>query len=213
MKLTAFIFFICITFINTVARADTQSQNCHYSTYKWNVNLRQAVNAKKISKPRNKLSPQEIDTASGCSVCEEDQEIIRLPGLNEFKICKKFSPKIKLILTQLIEQGQPIHDVVGYRVGMTRGSVDTQGNRTQFSNHSFGVAIDINTNQNGLYDNCVEWSSKCRLIKGGVWNPSNSESLTSKSLTVILFKQNGFQWGGEINGQQKDFMHFSLTGY
>ncbi len=25
--------------------------------------------------------------------------------------------------------------------------------------------------------------------------------------------QAGFKWGGEIAGKQKDFMHFSLTGY
>ncbi len=196
-----------------VARADIASQSCHYSTYKWNVNLRKAVEIKKVNKLRSELSTAEIDMVSGCSLCEEDQEIIRLPGLNEFKVCKKVAPKIKSVLIQLIEQGQPIHNVVGYRVGMTRGNVDAQGNRTQFSNHSFGVAIDINTDQNGLYDNCMQWSSKCRLIKGGPWDPANPASWTSDSITVRLFKQQGFLWGGEIKGQQKDFMHFSPTGY
>lgn len=202
-----------IVFFSIAIQAEAQSQSCHYSTYKWNVNSRTAVEAKTVSKLRSELSPSEIDAASGCTLCEEDQETIRLPGLNEFKVCKKVAPKIKLILTELIEQGQPIRDAVGYRVGMTRGNVDSQGNRTQFSNHSFGVAVDINTNQNGLYDNCVQWNSKCRLIKGGPWNPSNPESWTLNSLTVTTFKQNGFQWGGEIEGQQKDFMHFSPTGY
>jgi D-alanyl-D-alanine carboxypeptidase len=204
---------ILIAFVSFSTQADTQSQRCHYSTYKWNVNSRTAVEAKTISKLRSELTPSEIDAASGCTLCEEDQETIRLAGLNEFKVCKKLAPKIKLVLSELIKQGQPIRDVVGYRVGMTRGNVDNQGNRTQFSNHSFGVAIDINTNQNGLYDNCVQWNSKCRLIKGGPWNPSNPESWTLNSPTVTAFKQNGFQWGGEIKGQQKDFMHFSPSGY
>jgi D-alanyl-D-alanine carboxypeptidase len=206
-------FLMLIAFISIPAQAETPSQSCHYSTYKWNVNSRTAVEAKTVSKSRSELSPSEIDAASGCTLCEEDQEIIRVSGLNEFKVCKKIASKITWVLTELIKQGQPIRDVVGYRVGMTRGNVDSQGNRTRFSNHSFGVAIDINTNQNGLYDNCLQWNPKCRLIKGGPWNPSNPESWTLNSPTVTLFKQNGFQWGGEIKGQQKDFMHFSLTGY
>ena len=208
-----FFAFILAAFISLSTQAETPSQTCHYSTYKWNVNSRTTVDAKTVYKLRSELLPIEIDAASGCTLCEEDQETLRIPKLNEFKVCKKFASKIQLVLTELIEQGQPIRNVVGYRVGMTRGNVDNQGNRTQFSNHSFGVAIDINTNQNGLYDNCVQWNSKCRLIKGGIWNPSNPESWTAHSLTVTLFKQNGFQWGGEIQGQQKDFMHFSPSGY
>jgi hypothetical protein len=189
------------------------SQSCHYSTYKWNVNLRKAVEAKRVDKLKSELSADEIDPVSGCSLCEEDQTTIQIKNLREFKVCKKYADVIKQTLTQLMEQGQPVRDVVGYRVGMTRGDVDAQGNRTQFSNHSFGIAIDINTDQNGLYDNCMQWNSKCRLIKGGPWNPANPESWTKDSLTVKLFKQQGFLWGGEIKGQQKDFMHFSPTGY
>jgi hypothetical protein len=204
---------LCLLVFACFAQADIRSQSCHYSTYKWNVNLRKAVEIKEVSKLRSELSSAEIDTDSGCSVCEEDQETIQLPGLNAFKVCKKVAPEIKWVLTQLLEQGQPIRDVVGYRVGMTRGNVDAQGNRTQFSNHSFGVAIDINTDQNGLYDNCLQWNSQCRLIKGGPWNPSDPASWTYDSMTVRLFKQQGFLWGGEIKGQQKDFMHFSPTGY
>jgi len=208
-----FTIFLFIAICACAAQADSQSQTCHYSTYKWNVNSRTVVEAKTISKLKSELSPAEIDTTSGCTLCEEDQEAIRLPGLNIFKVCKKFAPKIKLALTKLIEQDQPIHNVIGYRVGMTRGNIDSQGNRTQFSNHSFGVAIDINTDQNGLYDNCIQWNPKCGLIKGGPWDPTNPESWTADSPTVTLFKQNGFKWGGEIKGKQKDFMHFSLTGY
>jgi hypothetical protein len=73
--------------------------------------------------------------------------------------------------------------------------------------------VDINTNQNGLYENCVSFNSSCRLIKGGAWNPNQQLSLTSDSIIVQEFKRNGFKWGGEIAGQQKDFMHFSPTGY
>jgi len=116
-------------------------------------------------------------------------------------------------LISLIEDGEPIYEVKGYRVGLTRGKVDEQGNRTDFSNHSYGVAIDINENANGLYENCISFSESCILRKGGKWNPQKPTSLTKDSLTVRRFKEAGFLWGGEILGQQKDFMHFSLTGY
>lgn len=204
---------VSLIFFSMSVNADPTSKTCHYSTYKWNVHSRKAIEAKRISKLRSELLPNEIDAASGCTLCEEDQETIRLSGLNEFKICKIFAPKIRKVLIDLIEQKQPIRDVVGYRVGMTRGSIDSWGNRTEFSNHSFGIALDLNTSRNGLYDNCNEWSSTCRLIKGGAWNPDNPESWTQDSLTVKLFRRYGFHWGGDIKGQQKDFMHFSPTGY
>ena len=111
-------------------------------------------------------------------------------------------------------QGEKINSVVGYRVGRTRGGVDAQGNRTGFSNHSYGVAIDINTEHNGLYINCVEFGPQCQLSRGGSWRPlQDPYSLLKDGQIVKMFKRTGFKWGGEIKGQQKDFMHFSLTGY
>ena len=156
--------FCCAPFMADAAFAEAQ---CTYSTYKWNVNIRRAVEPRMVEK----------------------------------------------IIAELQRQHAPLKDVVGYRVGMTRGNPDKHGNRTGFSNHSFGVALDINTDHNGLYENCFKVSSACRLIKGGRWDPKQEESLTADSLIVRTFKQNGFKWGGEIAGQQKDFMHFSPTGY
>ena len=36
---------------------------------------------------------------------------------------------------------------------------------------------------------------------------------TASMIALELFKEAGFRWGGEIEGQQKDFMHFSPSGY
>ena len=186
---------------------------CTYTTYKWNVNERKAVDLHKVVKPYGEVTAAETDAQTGCTVCEEDQVTLSFPGIRPFRVCKRLAPEVKKIISELLSRHAPVRDVVGYRVGLTRGAPDRDGNRSEFSNHSFGVALDVNTAQNGLYDHCLSISPACRLIKGGRWDPTRALSLTADSLIVRTFRANGFKWGGEIAGQQKDFMHFSPTGY
>lgn len=190
------------------------AQSCHYQDWRWNVVEKRAVQQKTVVKDYQLLSNEELDDVSGCSVCLEDQRVIKVDGVPEFMVCKKYAQAIQGTLNSLIQQGEKINSVIGYRVGRTRGIVDTQGNRTGFSNHSYGVAVDINTEHNGLYINCVEFGPHCQLSRGGAWLPGQDPySLQQDGEIVKLFKRTGFKWGGEIKGQQKDFMHFSLTGY
>lgn len=193
--------------------AFSAEQQCTYFTYQWSVGDRKAVGQRKVVKPFNELTAAEQDVQTGCTVCEEDQVTLTFAGLPPFKVCRLIALRVQAIIAALQRQQAPLMDVVGYRVGMTRGKIDRAGNRTGFSNHSFGVALDINTEQNGLYENCVNFNSACRLIKGGRWNPQQAFSLTEDSMIVLEFKRNGFRWGGEIAGQKKDFMHFSPSGY
>jgi hypothetical protein len=188
-------------------------RQCTYVTYQWNVRDRKALAQRTVVKSYRELADDERDEQSGCSVCEEDQVILAFPGLRPFRVCRLIAPRVRRIMEALQHVNAPLRDVVGYRVGMTRGEIDGAGNRTGFSNHSYGVALDVNAGQNGLYDNCVTFDSSCRLVMGGQWNPGQAYSLTKDSMIVLEFKHNGFLWGGEISGQQKDFMHFSLTGY
>ena len=190
-----------------------QPKTCTYSTYKWNVHQRKAVEYKRVQHPYNNLTSFEIHKDTGCTVCEEDQVEIAISGINRFKVCSKFSGKVETSLRKLIKDNQPVTTVVGYRVGMTKGKIDDQGNRSEFSYHSFGIAIDINPEQNGLYDNCITYGSNCRLIKGGKWHPDQPGSLSIDGPIVMELKSIGFKWGGEIAGKQKDFMHFSPSGY
>jgi hypothetical protein len=86
--------------------------------------------------------------------------------------------------------------------------------RTRFSNHSFGIAIDVNSASNGLYTNCISFGAQCRLHRGGPWRPaSDTASIAADSRLVRRMRAAGFRWGGEIRGRQKDFMHFSPSGY
>ena len=187
---------------------------CSYKTYTWNTHTRSAVDYRRVEKPYAELEPYEVDAATGCTVCEQDQIEINLSELPPFKICRVFAEPLRRVLRGLIDSGAPIEQVTGYRVGMTRGNADADGNRTQFSNHSFGIALDINSEQNGLYDHCIQYGFSCRLIMGGLWRPGeDGRSLTANGETVNALKALGFKWGGEIAGRQKDFMHFSPTGY
>lgn len=207
-------FRFVIIFILLIPRPVlAEAAYCSYSTYKWNVYQRQAVAVETVKKPYSEIGANEIDAGSGCTVCEEDQLEIALPGLTPFKLCKKIAAQFEQTLLELLNQNAPINKIVGYRVGMTRGDVDRQGNRTQFSNHSFGLALDINPQLNGLYENCIQFGPQCRLRKGGHWNPVQPGSLIADGLIVIALKKLGLRWGGEIEGKQKDFMHFSPTGY
>lgn len=190
-----------------------EPETCTYTTYKWNVNTRTAVAFQRVRHAYHELDVSERDLLTGCTVCEEDQVVLDLPGLQPFRMCYRIADQVQATLLQLVDQGEPIHRIIAYRVGMTRGEVDAQGNRTRFSNHSFGIALDINDQLNGLYDHCIKFGSSCRLIKGGPWSPGQPGSWTADSVVVKQLEAVGLKWGGLIKGKQKDFMHFSPTGY
>ena len=190
------------------------AQSCVYSTWSWNVNLKKAVMYRNVNKPYRDLGDDELDRKTGCSVCRQDQLEIKLPNLKPFLICHKLAPRVKATLLDLLNQGKSIKEVIGYRVGQTRGKIDEHGNRTGFSNHSFGIALDINPQHNGLYTQCFSFGDHCKLMRGGKWQPGKDPfSLKVDGLIVRQLKRIGLKWGGEIKGRQKDFMHFSISGY
>ena len=113
---------------------------------------------------------------------------------------------------QSINEGFRFYSLTGYRVGRTKGPVDENGLRTEYSNHAFGLAIDVNAEANGLYSNCVTFGPACELMRGGEWRPDNPASITRDSPIYRAMQAIGFRWGGDLDGRQKDFMHFSITG-
>ena len=186
---------------------------CTYTSYKWSTVLRQAIEHVQVSKDYSDITDSEFEEISGCTICQEDQVELTIANVKPFKVCRNIAADIQYTLEEAIFQGVVIDEVQGYRVGKTRGEVDHDGNRTQFSNHSFGTSVDINPQFNGLYDNCIKFSSTCRLIRGGEWNPKHQKSLSAEGQLVHLMDSIGLQWGGVIKGKQKDFMHFSYSGY
>lgn len=213
MKINKSIYLLILLFSLCMNVSHAQPSTCSYQTYKWNTKLKRAVEIKEVKHSYSNLRKYEVDKITGCTVCREDQVEIKLPNIKPFLICKVLAKGINKTLLKSINAGETINSVVGYRVGMTRGKIDELYNRTQFSNHSYGIAIDLNSKQNGLYDRCITFSKKCRLIRGGIWNPNKSGSITKNGYIVYHMKQLGLRWGGNIAGKQKDFMHFSPSGY
>ena len=203
-------------------------ETCTYKTYQWSTVKRKSVNRRKVRKKYAELTVEEkapdFDT-SGCTVCEEDQVEVAVEGLPTIKVCWSYAPKVEEALTSLkADKSFRIQELIGYRCGQTRGRI-VNGMRTEFSNHSFGTAIDINSRNNGLYRRCdlkgkVPTSAKdiarCKKGIGGEWNPEKNRKVTVtptsrayELLTTIV----GWKWGGEIPGRTKDFMHFSVNGF
>jgi hypothetical protein len=188
------------------------AQTCTYETWDWDTVQKRVTHRHQIVKPATELTVEEKGVVPGCSVCEEDQVEVHLAGLAAFKVCRVLEPRISRAVRASLADGFPISTVVGYRVGRTRGPVDATGARTEFSNHSYGVAVDFNAAKNGLYDRCIQFGPKCHLLRGGAYDPGQPGTITSATSLYRFMRAEGFKWGGEISARQKDFMHFSLTG-
>jgi len=194
------------------AEGPAPGAQCHYSYSVWNTKARRSLTRRSVAKPASELRADEKGPL-GCTPCEEDQvEVILSNGL-AFKACRQASASLKEALDAALTAGQRIETVLGYRAQMSKGPADKAGNRTQLSNHAFGAAVDLNEAHNGLYSSCVSWSKSCKRIMGGRWDPRDPLSLGETSPAVIELGKVGFLWGGRIEGRQKDFMHFSPTGY
>ncbi len=195
------------------AEAPARPETCTYEVYNWNIYKKRGVNRKLIRHPYAELKAGEKDPATGCTVCLEDQKLLKVGSLEPFKACSKIADKLQAVLEKLLKEGEPVLEVTAYRPGKTRDPLDPEGNRTGFSNHAYGAAVDINRSRNGLYDGCQKPGPACRLIQGGAWEPGRVGTLTKDSKITREMRAAGFKWGGEIEGDQKDFMHFSLSGY
>ena len=199
------------SFISLLGAA-AQPQTCTYADWAWSAAERRAVNIREVEKPYSAVRDDERDALTGCSICREDQVEIALPGVEPFQACKAVAGEVEAGLRRALARGFEIETVTGYRVGRSKGVLDRQGRRTEYSNHSFGLAIDVNAGLNGLYDRCTEYSSRCRLIRGGEWRPSAPGGISPDAPLYEELTGIGWRWGGELPGRQKDFMHFSPSG-
>ncbi len=202
------------------------SPDCVYHSAQWDVVKKRNTNGILVHKPYAQVTDDERDPADRrCTVCRGDQTRIDpkrlgLAKLGGFSVCWAYAQQVEKALETIAKAGDfDLKAVVGYRPGRTRGAV-VDGKRTQWSNHSFGTAIDLNAFANGLHASCnVSQATpatvkRCKLRIGGAWDPEGRPRLT---VTAASSPYRAFapfwKWGGEISGDIKDFMHFSISGY
>jgi N-acetylmuramoyl-L-alanine amidase len=164
---------------------------------------------KLIKKPYSKISGEEVHD-SGCTLCREDQESITIAG-QTIEVCWKYKELIEITLKKIVNSGFPIYDIRGFREGRT------YNNNQDFGEHPYGVAIDINREYNGLYNDCKEWDpNECKLHIAGKKNPKREEdiegTITKNSAPYTAMAQINWKWGGDWTSSQKDYMHFSISG-
>ncbi len=104
-------------------------------------------------------------------------------------IRKEMHDLLFILLTEVIDKGYELHKGWCWGFGC-RPIKNPDGSLTDVpSNHSWGLAIDVNAPENAF---------------GG-------SSHTIPASMVRLFKRYGFRWGGEYLGT-KDWMHFEFMG-
>lgn len=114
-------------------------------------------------------------------------------------IHKDVAESVKSALQKAQDAGFKVYEIQGFSWRKISGS-------TKMSQHSLGLAVDINVKENY----CVYPNGK--VDAGSFWDPSRSEySIPRGGALYNSFKGIGWGWGGDWSSK-KDYMHFSYTG-
>ena len=78
---------------------------------------------------------------------------------------------------------------------------------SETSEHRWGLAIDINSNENYMI------RTDGSVVAGSYWKPGvDPYSIKPDGDVVRAFKKYGFSWGGDAWSMSNDYMHFSFLG-
>lgn len=202
-------------------------ETCTYKAYAWDTKKKRSTDHFTVSKPYRDVTDDERDpNAPQCTICSEDQVTIDPAEFgvkaDVIRICHLYAPQVRQALEAIAKSGTfDIEKLEGYRPGRTRGKIDKNGLRTEWSNHSFGAAIDINAHRNAIYSSCPDKIvghasdvKNCKKGIGGAYMPEKQPRVSITKDGVVYREMTKFwKWGGEIEGTTKDIMHFSITGY
>lgn len=154
------------------------------------------------------LFPNGLPTTA--SECEQYITTIQVAMTN--KNGKKFNGNIK-VHKAVVQDVQDVFQTAqnaGFKIYEAGGYAFRRmnnGSGASLSHHSYGIAIDINVNEN--YSR-----SGNKIYAGSFWNPSTSEySIPRDGVLVKAFEAKGWTWGGNWSGSYQDYMHFSFTGH
>ena len=111
---------------------------------------------------------------------------------------KAIAETVKQIFKEIYEgpEKYPIKDIGGY-----------SWRQSTTSEHRWGLAIDINANENYMI------RKDGTIVAGLFWKPGeNPYSIKPYGDVVTAFKKYGFSWGGDAWSMSNDYMHFSFLG-
>lgn len=195
--------------------ADTHGSHNFYTTQDAVDELQQYIKAStsgapvegSVSEKLNYLFPNGIPTTQGeCSSYIVTVPIALTSKSGEKKtgyisVHQSLAADVQRVFQKAQDEGFKIYEAAGYSY-----RVMNNGGSGNLSHHSYGVAIDINVNEN--------YSRKGTTIyAGSFWNPAKSEfSIPADGVLVKAFESIGWKWGGNWSGNYQDYMHFSYTG-
>lgn len=122
--------------------------------------------------------------------------------IGHITVHKSVANDVKDVFQEAQDAGFKIYEAAGYSFRY----MNNKDSEPHLSHHSYGIAIDINVNENYSRD-------EKGINAGRFWNPSESEfSIPKNGVLVKAFKKKGWKWGGDWSGNYQDYMHFSFTG-
>ena len=148
-----------------------------------------------------------------------DVEYIDYNGDNQIGkivVNKKVSKEVTEIFREIKESGFQIEKIIPiseYNWDDDKSMEDnnTSGynyrfvaNSTKLSNHSYGMAVDINPRYNPMII-----KDKIYPLNGS-YLKENKGTITAESEVVKIFKKRGWRWGGEYKSL-KDYQHFDKS--
>jgi hypothetical protein len=132
----------------------------------------------------------------------------RVPGTVNVRVQRCVRDKVKAAFDAIYASPEKV-PIYRNSQGLELGGFEWRyiANSRTLSNHSYGLAVDINWSYNGVYYNG-------RHSTHGVWRPCpgancSPYSFTANGSVVRAFKGQSFGWGGEWRRSKLDYMHFS----
>jgi putative cell wall-binding protein len=122
----------------------------------------------------------------------------KYPAKRTLTVNKAIADMVQSVFNEIFagQEKFPIYSVGGYA---------WRGDNT--SEHNWGLAIDINPNENYMI------TSKGEIVAGTFWDPANNPySIPENGDVVTAFHKYGFTWGGNAWRSSNDYMHFSYLG-
>jgi len=143
--------------------------------------------------------------------------------LGQVVVNNKIIPEIKEIFKFILEIKFPLQSVIpisyfNFNDILSIEKNNTSGfnyryilNTNRLSNHAFGLAVDINPEQNIYFKLDQNGKEIFRYPVGGIYDKNVAGTLYAEHPVVLKFKELGFKWGGDWT-DYKDYQHFEKVG-